>query len=219
MALQWPVVEVSRFAVIGWGSLLWDLENLAPSVEGGWRIGAGPRLPLEFSRISPKRKMGLAVCLDPEHGTACPTHWIGSHRGTIDAVVDDLARRERAVPGQIGAVCLESGLARGRLDPVVRLVGDWCGTHGLRGAVWTDLNSNFAEHRGPFSVPAAIAYLESLTAESRDEAVRYIENAPPETDTALRRALGRRDWWRREAARVAALDRAPATRNRGLRPR
>ncbi|SVC10487.1 uncharacterized protein METZ01_LOCUS263341, partial [marine metagenome] len=40
---------VSAIAIIGWGSLLWDLDNLTPFVQGDWAINAGPRLPLEFS--------------------------------------------------------------------------------------------------------------------------------------------------------------------------
>ena len=53
-----------RFAVIGWGSLIWDLEILEPHVRLPWAMGGGPRMPMEFSRISPKRLMGLVVVLD-----------------------------------------------------------------------------------------------------------------------------------------------------------
>ena len=198
-----------RYAVIGWGSLIWDLENLAGHVEGGWRMTEGPRLPLEFSRVSPKRKMGLAVCLDPEHGEDCPSHWILSRRRSIAMAVADLARRERAVTGRIGAICTTSGMVRGRLDPVVRTVRDWCLTQGLDGAVWTDLESNFTEHLGErFSVERAVRYLSGLGGDSRDEAVRYIENAPTTTMTPLRRRLAEEAWWRKEAGRVRALDAA-----------
>lgn len=194
---------MSGYAVIGWGSLIWDLEVLAPNVTGGWRMREGPRLTLEFSRISPKRKMGLVVCLDPEHGTPCDSHWILSRRRTLRGAVIDLARRERAIPTRIGAVCTASGHSQGRLDPVVRTIRDWCLANGLKGAVWTDLESNFAEHRGQrFSVDGAIAYLDRLTGESRAEAVRYIENAPVTTDTPLRRALADHAPWRKDAATV-----------------
>ena len=46
---------MSAIAIIGWGSLLWDLDNLTPFVQGDWAINAGPRLPLEFSLVSRKR--------------------------------------------------------------------------------------------------------------------------------------------------------------------
>ncbi|HUF56420.1 MAG TPA: hypothetical protein VMM55_07645 [Thermohalobaculum sp.] len=198
-----------RYAVIGWGSLIWDLENLAGLVEGGWRMGEGPLLPLEFSRVSPKRKLGLTLCLDPDHGADCQSHWILSRRRSVGGAAADLARRERAVAGRIGAVCVADGVAQGRLGPVVRLIRDWCLTAGLDGAVWTDLESNFSQHLGdPFSIDRAVAYLSGLSGDSRDEAVRYIENAPQTTVTPLRRRLAEEAWWREEAGRVRAL--APA---------
>lgn len=197
---------MSRYAVIGWGSLIWDLEVLAPHVDGGWRMRKGPRLPLEFSRISPKRRMGLAVCLDPDAGAPCPTHWIRSTRARAARAALDLARRERAVPWRIGHVCLLSGSRHGRLPPVVDAVSAWCRCRGLAGAVWTDLETNFAERRGqPFSVEAGMAYLRTLEGESLDEAVRYIRNAPAATDTPLRRRLAADPWWH---AQLRRLDRA-----------
>ena len=197
---------MSGYAILGWGSLIWDLDNLAPHVRGGWAMGAGPVLPMEFTRISPKRKMALVVCLDAVHGGGCATHAIASAKGGIAAVVSDLARRERAPEGHIGAVCLASGHASGASARVVDEVRRWCLGEGWTGAVWTDLPSNFADHLGEvFSVPRARSYLRTLTGDSLDEAVRYIENAPAATDTPLRRALAGDAWWRGEARRLASL--------------
>jgi hypothetical protein len=166
-------------------------------------MGAGPALPMEFTRISPKRKLGLVVCLDAEHGVACTTHAIASRRGEIGGAIADLARRERAPEALIGAVCLRSGHAHGASEAVVEGVRAWCAAAGWAGAVWTDLRPNFTEHLGEvFSIPRAVAYLRTLTGESLDEAVRYIENAPVTTDTPLRRALAGEDWWRAEAVRL-----------------
>ncbi len=191
------------YAVIGWGSLIWDLENLAPHVEGDWAMGAGPVIPLEFSRVSPKRKMGLVVCIDETHGVGCPTHVIASRRRAIDEVFDDLARRERAPEEMIGAICRAT--AR-RAGVAAEIVGDWCADNGFRGAVWTSLPANFHEVTGEaFSLARGEAYLRGLSGASLDEAVRYIENAPALTDTPLRRRLSNRDWWRAEAARVRAV--------------
>ena len=196
-----------RYAVLGWGSLIWDLENLAPRVRLPWAMGAGPRLPMEFSRISAKRKMGLVVCLDPDVGVPCPTHAIESVRDGLDDAIGDLALRERAPKVRIGGVCLASGAAQGR-EAIVYVVRDWCRAAGWTGAVWTDLLPNYAETRGePFSIDRGVAYLRTLTGDSLEEAVRYIENAPAATDTPLRRRLARDGWWREQAAGV---DRAPA---------
>ena len=84
-----------RIAVIGWGSLIWDLDDLAPKVEGEWRMRAGPALPFEFSLVSRKRKMGLAVCLDPENGDECPTHVIASRRAEPE-FPDNIVDNERS---------------------------------------------------------------------------------------------------------------------------
>ena len=189
-------MALNRIAILGWGSLIWDIEILAPHVEGEWQMAAGPRLPMEFSRISPKRKMGLVVCLDPEVGVACPTHAIESARQNIHAVEQDLAARERAPLSLIGA-WHQSGVSRGRMPEVVANVKDWCVRYGWSGAVWTDLEPNFQAHTTQrFSVETGIAYLKTLGGENLAEAVSYIENAPTHTRTPLRDALKNDPWWR-----------------------
>ncbi|MEL6234957.1 MAG: hypothetical protein AAFR46_11160 [Pseudomonadota bacterium] len=183
-------------AVLGYGSLIWDLDGLAPHVEGGWAMNAGPALPMEFSRISAKRKRGLVVCLDPADGVDCPTHAIRSRRSEIGQAASDLAQREHAPLGRIGYVCLSSDRAAGRLPSICAAVAVWCRQAGWQGAVWTDLEPNFASEAGqPFSVPRGLAYLRALSGESRSEAVRYIACAPHQTDTPLRQALAGLAWW------------------------
>jgi hypothetical protein len=93
---------MSRIAVIAWGSLLWDLDDLAPKVRGAWHVARGPRLPFEFSRVSDKRKRALVVVIDHEHGVECSTSFIESTHTDLDAAVDDLAARERAPRERIG---------------------------------------------------------------------------------------------------------------------
>lgn len=186
--------------MLGWGSLIWDLDDLAPHVALPWRMRAGPRLPMEFTRISPKRKMGLAVCLDPEHGVGCATHAIASRRTALGGVIEDLAARERATVDMIGGVCLDTGAVQGR-TAIAEAVGKWCAETGWTGAVWTDLRSNYTETSGEgFSVGRAMAYLRTLTGDSLVEAVRYIHFAPAETDTPLRRALAGDSWWQDQVA-------------------
>jgi len=189
------------YAILGWGSLLWDLDDLAPHVHPGWAMGAGPALPMEFTRISPKRKQGLVVIVDHAHGVPCPTHAIRSRRAALEPAIDDLARRERTTVDLTGGVCVCTGVLHGRPE-IAAIVAEWCTATGWDGAVWTDLPGNFAEKQGaPFTIERAIAYLQTLTGESLDEAVRYIENAPAETVTPLRRALAADPWWQDEARR------------------
>jgi hypothetical protein len=192
-----------RIAVIGWGSLIWDLDDLAPKVSGSWMMGAGPVMPFEFSRISPKRKHALAVCIDPVQGSPCATSAIVSVRDDIHHAAEDLRARERAQHIDfIGLYCARSGTLRSRIPEISPVVRDWCARTGAAGAVWTDLDDNFEGVHGiPFTIEAAVAYLKALPEESREEAVRYITRAPTTTDTKLRRALVAEAWWQLEAAR------------------
>lgn len=183
-------------AIIGWGSLLWDLDDLEAKVEGGWRLRAGPRLPMEFSRISPKRLMGLVLALDPADGVPCTTHAILSRRVRVAEAIEDLAARERAPESRIGWADV-SGEGFSRLPLVVPRVSRWCAEYGCTAAVWTDLEPNFHEVAGnAFSVASGLAYLRTLRGPNLAEAHRYIRNAPLATRTPLRRALAREAWWR-----------------------
>lgn len=176
--------------ILGYGSLIWDLDDLAPKVTGEWRMGVGPRFPLEFSRISPKRKQALVVVID-QAGDPCPSHAIRSVRDSVAEAADDLAARERTVLDHIGWVDLATGRRQSNYGDVADLVAEWCEAEGAAGAVWTDLNGNF----DGFTIPRAIDYLKTLTGESRASALEYINSAPPATDTPLRRALAENPWW------------------------
>ena len=183
-----------RIAIIGWGSLIWDLEVLTPHVAGDWQMGVGPDLPMEFSRVSPKRKMGLAVCLDPVDGVPCRTNVIASARADLEQAIDDLAVRERAPVSQIGWATLTD--AHSALSDVNTIVQRWLVQSEFQAAIWTDLEANFAQAKGAsFSIPAAIAHLKNLNAEQIEEAHRYIVEAPAATDTPLRRTLTVDPWW------------------------
>ena len=182
-------------AIIGWGSLIWDLEILEDHVDPRWHRGAGPTLPLEFSRVSPKRKKALALIVDPDHGTECATSLVVSRRSSLEEAVEDLAARERAPLDRIGYAS-RSGSWRSTVSGLETRFEAWFESQGFSGAVWTDLPANFAEETGiAFSIPAAVDYLRSLEGASLLEAKRYIELAPEETMTALRQTLGSEDWW------------------------
>ena len=186
---------MNRIAILGWGSLIWDLEILAPHTSGDWLMEAGPRLPMEFSRISPKRKLGLVVCLDPVLGVECTTNVIQSTKYDITHTIDDLATRERAQLGLIGAVHAD-GLQKGRMPDVCTAVADWCEANGWDGAVWTDLEPNFFEYtKRDFTIDAGLTYLRTLSGENLIEAHNYIESAPHQTQTPLRAALAKDAWW------------------------
>ena len=82
------------------------------------------------------------------------------------------------------------------VDGVAERFEAWFAASGFSGAVWTDLPGNFHEETGtPYSLTAALAYLQGLEGRSLLEAKRYIELAPEETMTSLRKTLAGEAWW------------------------
>src|SRR5260370_36501452 len=82
-----------------------------------------------------------------------------------------------------------------RPPPLVPVIQQWGAKHRVDGVIWTDLRSNFDDETGnPFTVERARDYLLGLPKSAADRARRYINNAPPEVDTPLRRAMQQARW-------------------------
>ena len=187
---------MSKIAVIGFGSLLWDLDDLAPKVSGEWKMYEGPILPLEFSLVSRKRHYALALVIDYGDGAPCPTCVIDSVRSEIGAAIVDLANRERMEPTNIGFVDRNTGESHSHREETRNTFWNWIEDSTYDGAVWTDGERNFEALTGrAFSLQTAQDHLRSLQGISLEEARRYIRNAPARVETPLRRALEGAPWW------------------------
>src|SRR5262249_49981270 len=161
-----------RFAILGWGSLLWDDAHpkhpkFAEQI-GRWEYD-GPALPVEFSRVSKTRHGALTLVLDPIHGAPVTTAWTLSKRTDIDQAVSDLQSREGTSRDRIGFV--HGHDQKARAPATADVIGQWAATRGVHGVVRTDLPSNFEEKtRRPFSIEAARVYLEHLSESGKAEA-------------------------------------------------
>ena len=187
---------MSKIAVIGFGSLLWDLDDLAPKVSGEWKMYEGPVLPLEFSLVSRKRHYALALVIDYGDGAPCPTCVIDSVRSEIGAAIVDLANRERMAPTNIGFVDRNTGESHSLREETRKIFWNWIEDRDYDGAVWTDGERNFEALTGKaFNLQTAQDHLRSLQGISLEEARRYIRNAPARVETPLRRALEDSPWW------------------------
>ena len=191
---------MSKIAVIGFGSLLWDLDDLAPKVSGEWKMYEGPILPLEFSLVSRKRHYALALVIDYGDGAPCPTCVIDSVRSEIGAAIVDLANRERMEPTNIGFVDRNTGESHSHREETRNTFWNWIEDSTYDGAVWTDGERNFEALTGrAFSLQTAQDHLRSLQGISLEEARRYIRNAPARVETPLRRALEGAPWWHHDS--------------------
>ena len=56
-----------KIAILGWGSLLWDKHPEFDEQHAEWHFD-GPRLKIEFSRVSTLRNSALTLVLDTKSG-------------------------------------------------------------------------------------------------------------------------------------------------------
>ena len=179
-----------KIAILGWGSLIWDPRKLQLATE--WMKG-GPILSIEFSRISDNGRLTLVI--DEQHGADVPTRYALSSLGDVDEAVSDLQKRE-GTPNRnrIGFVGIASGRtskrARTKHPVACERVRAWAGEKKFDGVVWTALGPNFEEKAGePFSADAAARYVNHLAEETKALALAYIQNAPAEIITPVRKRL------------------------------
>lgn len=185
--------EPKLIACLGWGSLVWDPRELPR--EGTWQEG-GPRLPIEFSRISSDGRLTLAI--DPKKGESVPTRFVLSPRADLEDAVCDLRAREGTSSKHIGYIDLEHEKKSYREEEVGGIIRHWAKVHGFDAVVWTDLVPNFKKETDvPFSLDAAVKYLNGLPKNVAKQAREYIERAPTEVDTPLRRRLRDSGWLKR----------------------
>ena len=92
----------------------------------------------------------------------------------------------------------QSDVAMERHPQVVATIAAWAESLGYDAAIWTALASNFDDWgKGgePFSVSAAMQYLEALEGEDPAKfarALAYIRKAPPEVETPVRDEVAKR---------------------------
>ena len=92
----------------------------------------------------------------------------------------------------------ESDFALESHPQVVATIAAWAESLGYDAAIWTALTCNFDEWgKGgePFSVSAALRYLEKLEREDPAkfaQALAYIRKAPPEVETPVREEAAKR---------------------------
>ena len=156
---------------------------------------AGPTLPLEFSLVSKKRQLALALVIDHQDGKFCPTCIIDSLQTELAPAISDLAARERTDKSNIGFIyrntqdyfCWDK-----RTHDALR---EWIDKSLYDAAIWTDGKRNFEDFTGnPFTVKNAIQHLDTLNQVGVNEAKRYVSKAPKQVQTPLRYQLEKSGW-------------------------
>ena len=177
-----------KIAILGWGSLLWEPgAEFERWIELPWK-NDGPRLKVEFSRISRSRKGALTLVIDEVNGTSSNVAWCLSKRDRLDDAISDLRSREGTTTANIASVSIIEKPAE--LASLQNEIIAWATKKKIDAVIWTALKSNFESEKGrPFSVEEALTYLKGLDDIGRARAAEYVRNAPRFVKTNLRSAL------------------------------
>lgn len=182
-------MKTGAIAIIAWGSLIWRPKAL-PLSDGQWYEG-GPTLPIEFSRVS--GHCNLTLVIDTEDGVPVPTRFAVSAREHLREAGEDLQRRERTVTKWIGWA--DAGTNAASQHTCAAVILEWVQKNGLAGGVWTALLPNFPDKlEAPFTLDRAEQHLRGLDPRRQQYARHYINCAPSEVETKLRRRLRERGW-------------------------
>lgn len=193
---------------IGWGSLLWDPRSLP--MAGPFRDD-GPRLPIEFSRVSKDGRVTLVI--DPSAETMA-TWWCPLSVDTIEAAIEGLGRRERIPPSRWadwigwqaradGALAGPSGSRAGGFaeDATRSVCSDWLVATDVDAVVWTALPARTPDERLAWpTTDALVDHLRGLEGEARTRAEEYIRRAPRTVASARRRRFEAELGWRPSVA-------------------
>ncbi len=200
-----PGADSMRIAILGWGSLRWEEQTdkareFNKHRRGDWQSD-GPRLKLEFSRVSSSRGGALTLVLDSRNGESCQVAYTCSRRKCPDDAICDLRCRESTTLANIDFYFADgSRNARPRNnEEALTSIKNWATEKRIDVVVWTALESNFEEKstcKSSFSIEAARNHIESLPPAGKAKAAEYIRRAPDFIETPLRRVFQSEPWFK-----------------------
>src|SRR6266851_2971377 len=189
---------MTRVAILGWGSLLWNPGTLQN--ERNWRPD-GPWLPIEFARTSNlkeknNRRPYLSLVIYANAGLV-RTYWDMSLLTELADARLDLRKREVCSIDEIA--CLPKGTAAWSSETpgTEGRIQDWLDSKksDVDAVIWTNLGWKMP-NAARFTVEDGMIWLRTLReAEKDDTAKEYIRRAPPQTDTCLRRQAREEFGW------------------------
>ena len=167
-----------KIACIAWGSLIWEPGPL--KLASAWRPD-GPRLPLEFVRDSDDSDELALVLHEP--APLMPTWWAWLDTADMAGAREMLRQREKIrpeYPQWVGSMPHAAGADDHR-------IANWMREVGADGVVWTAIPAKFAGvgERAP-SAHEAVAFLDGLAGQERENAEKYVRQVPAEIRTLYR---------------------------------
>ena len=179
-----------KIAVLGWGSLIWCPRNLR--ISGEWNKD-GPRLPVEFARISQDRRLTLVLL---RNSNLVPVLWARIDTDDLTEAKENLKQREQITDNRkIGFVDL---ISKNENSGIVNtsMIKTWAQVRDMDAVIWTDLPSNFEKNQNKIlNETNVILYLRNLNIEKSLLAEKYIRRAPYQIKTPLRAVIEKELGW------------------------
>lgn len=185
-----------KIAVLSWGSLIKSGKDRGLAIIGDF-VSGGPKLPIEFSRVSQSGNVAgcLTLVIDEKNGVPCPTQYAVSAMNHLDWALANLRGVERiTLKYSVGYVNLvhgtERGWARENHPRSCDIITAWAREKNFDAVIWTSLLSNFEKtQEKPFTVDNAVSYVNGLSPQLKQKAMDYVMNAPGEVITPVRSRL------------------------------
>ena len=172
-----------KIACIGWGSLIWDSQDLP--LKSTW-YSDGPLLPIEFSRESSDGRMTL-ILLDNSDNMV-NSLWSLLSVTTLHEAKIVLAKREgisdKNIKYSIGYWDKDSNSSHGLSSLAIET---WAKDRNLDAVVWTNLKFGFKSSRDIIpEYSTIIKHFQSLSKEQYMLAEQYVRKTPKQVKTPYR---------------------------------
>lgn len=181
-----------KIAILGWGSLIWNPQNLKLDNAIGWDEN-GPYLPIEYARISNDGRLTLVIT---ENGTKVQTlHAISTYK-TLDEAILDLAIREGSGRKSIGYYDKIQDKLHNNTFKYGQNIKGWIDNTDIDAVIWTDLTEKWSIKSDTNLNPDnRINYLKSLRGNKYVRAEEYIRKTPIQIKTKYRALIEQELKW------------------------
>jgi hypothetical protein len=175
-----------KIACLGWGSLIWDPQELP--IQRQW-FNDGPLVPVEFLRKSSNGRITLVL---DQTAKPVPSLWIEMDTNDLEEAKKSLGKREYENANDDWIIKNIGVWKSGENSPeLIPTLNSWSQVKNIDAVIWTALSCKSTDGKdGVLSTPEEIVtYLKSLTGSQHDIAKEYVLKAPRQIDTEIRRKI------------------------------
>ena len=172
-----------KIACLGWGSLIWEPNELELEIENKEWFTDGPYLPIEFTRFSNHEKVTLII---DEEARPVQVLWNIMKSKDLMYVRENLKVREKTPTlDNIHYLISEEN----QTNKIHSIISEWAKLKKFDAVIWTGLSYSKKTNNKRPSLEDILSHLSSLTDEKLIEPKEYIINAPKQIETEYRKHI------------------------------